>query len=321
MSELVRGAQDLGDRVLRRWRAAGRRRSAFAEIAHAELTAALPQLVAPADTWFDELSRHDDLPPVVSQTARAFGEPPVHVWQRAGVGVDVYFWLGPMTGLHDHGFTGAFGVLDGPSVHTVYRFESATPAAAPVRVGKLVRRHTELLLPGDLRAIAGADRLPHRVVHLGAPSLSICVRTIGKVPQQQRSFFAPSLSVVSEQHLPVGARHRISLALHLFRRRPSDAAERLARLVDGTPDLAAFWILWAPFLAGADAALLMRTLGLAAPRPWFDAMVPAMFELARIAVDWANVEGAAMRLERALALDRLPEAESALLRDRLTGKG
>jgi hypothetical protein len=319
MSDLVRDAQELGHRVLQRWRAAGRRHAAFADLAHAELEAVLPHLVAPADAWFDELASRDDLPPVASPAARAFGEPPVHLWQRAGVGVDVYFWLGPMTGLHDHGFVGAFGVLDGPSVHTVYRFESDTPASAPVRTGNLLRRRTEMLLPGDLRAIGGADRLPHRVIHLGAPSLSICVRTFGKVTRPQRAFFAPSISVASEQHLPATARHRIGLALHLFRRRPPDAAERLARLVDGLPDLAAFWTLWQPFVTKPDAALLMQTLSIAAPRPWFDALVPAMFELVRLAVDWANVDGVVPRLERAMALENLPDAECALLRARLAG--
>ena len=315
---LLATAQDLGRRVLRRWQEVGRPADAFADIAHTELAAVLPNLVAPPAAWIAELSAQDHLPPLLSATSRAFGEPPVRLWQRAGVAVDVYFWLGPFTGLHDHGFSGAFGVLAAPSVHSVFRFDSDQAVDLPLRVGRVVRCHTELLLPGDVRAIAGRDRLPHRVMHLGRPSLSICVRTLrdhGAPPQ--RSFLMPALSVVSEQHLPRGVQHRPHLGQHVVRARSPDAPRQLAALLAGTPDLLAFWILWRTFLATTDGATVMAALALVPQRPWFDALVLAMFAAVGDSVNWNEVTRQRDRLERAMASDDLPEDDRQRLRARL----
>src|SRR5437762_4495965 len=51
-----------------------------------------------------------------------FGEPPLTVYNDGDVIIDVYFWLDGSTAIHQHAFAGAFFVLEGASVETVYEF-------------------------------------------------------------------------------------------------------------------------------------------------------------------------------------------------------
>ncbi|MSP92971.1 MAG: hypothetical protein EXR79_14420 [Myxococcales bacterium] len=88
-AHLIPLAQDIGRRVLRRWQRLGRPAAGFAEIACAELAATLPGLVADSAAWVAELAACDDLPLRRSASTRAFGEPPVRLWQRACTDADL----------------------------------------------------------------------------------------------------------------------------------------------------------------------------------------------------------------------------------------
>src|SRR5690349_464094 len=53
---------------------------------------------------------------------KLFGEPPVMLFQGPRFYIEALFWLSGTTDIHEHGFSGAFTVLEGSSVHSHWRF-------------------------------------------------------------------------------------------------------------------------------------------------------------------------------------------------------
>src|ERR1051325_7448174 len=47
-----------------------------------------------------------------------FGDPPITVFSAPRFYIDVYFWFKGTTATHQHGFCGAFQVMDGSSIHS-----------------------------------------------------------------------------------------------------------------------------------------------------------------------------------------------------------
>jgi hypothetical protein len=273
---MIDALNHMGLQVSRDWRALGRAPEAFSQIAEQALRSHIPVLVAAPHAWTDALCAWPNLP---RQNLRgSFGEPPVTAYLRAGVQVDVYFWLSPVTAIHDHAFSGAFGVLHGTSLHTTFAFHSEQPQADAVRHGRLTRLQSELLHPGDVRPIAGVQRLIHQVAHLSHPSVSVCVRTTHDVgAPRQRAYFGSELAVVSDQHLASQPRRQLDLLGMLARAGDPATVATAVRRVDEADDLLAFWLLVRLYEQG-DAGLLMQALALCRPRPWFDALLPALFQ-------------------------------------------
>src|SRR5262245_11148107 len=59
---------------------------------------------------------------VPSQQFRNFGQPPINVYLGHKFIIEILLWLDSTTSIHQHGFGGAFGVLQGSSLHSRYRF-------------------------------------------------------------------------------------------------------------------------------------------------------------------------------------------------------
>lgn len=114
---------ELGLAVEEEWRSANYNEQDFSRIASAALeNARIFEKVAPDDVmkWVLES------PTLPHQTDAAghFGQPPVTLFVAPRFCVDVYFWLESTTSIHQHSFCGAFSVLGGSSVHSLYRFEN-----------------------------------------------------------------------------------------------------------------------------------------------------------------------------------------------------
>src|SRR5262245_60676181 len=60
--------------------------------------------------------------PLQEDLAAGFGDPPVSVYRGRRFFIQVIFWLAGSTVIHRHGFSGAFMVLEGSSLHTRYTF-------------------------------------------------------------------------------------------------------------------------------------------------------------------------------------------------------
>jgi hypothetical protein len=94
---------------------------------------------------------------------------------------------------------------------------------------------------------------------------------------RQRAYFGSELAVVSDQHLASQPRRQLDLLGMLARAGDPATVATAVHRVDKSEDLLAFWLLLRLYEQG-DAGLLLQTLGQCRPRPWFDALLPALFQ-------------------------------------------
>ena len=165
----------LGDEVVARWKAGGSTDAALVDAAEAAMRVVDVPAGIDATTVLDYLVGGGDLPP--QNKSDPFGQPPVVAYAHEEIFVQVLFWMDGTTAIHDHGFAGAFGVLQGSSLHVAYDFDVAERLDDDrVRVGDLRPLHAEVLLPGSVRRIEPGSDFIHALFHLEMPTVSVVVR-------------------------------------------------------------------------------------------------------------------------------------------------
>lgn len=117
------------------------------------------------------------LPAQLDSFAR-FGNPPMTVWRCERFAIDLYPWFTSTTSIHQHGFSGAFCVLEGGSVHSRYAFDARERVNSRLLLGEVGFQGAEVLRPGDTREISPGDDFIHALFHLEHPSITLVVRTI-----------------------------------------------------------------------------------------------------------------------------------------------
>jgi hypothetical protein len=175
----MRFFEDLGRVVEQSWRDRSYSEESFpaiAERALGELDA-----VAHVDAW-DVIRYLQKGLAVPTQQDDAFSDVPVTVYVGPRFRVDVYFWLDGTTAIHEHSFSGAFQVLVGSSIHSVYSFEGRREVNAHFSAGDVLLKSVEGLGVGDVRRILPGGDFIHALFHLERPSVTITVRT-KHVPQ------------------------------------------------------------------------------------------------------------------------------------------
>src|SRR6185369_13045283 len=168
----MRDFSELGAAVEHHWRRHNNDQGVFPRIAEDALrrfrTVVSPRKVT---EWMI------DAPSTPAQHSdESFGQPPVVVYHGSRFFVELLFWLDGSPAIHQHSFSGAFAVLAGSSLHSLYRFALETPVNFTVGVGKLERQSVELLRRGDVRQILAGDRLIHATFHLDRPTVTVVVR-------------------------------------------------------------------------------------------------------------------------------------------------
>ncbi|MFM9846989.1 MAG: hypothetical protein ACKVP3_07500 [Hyphomicrobiaceae bacterium] len=183
----------LGQAVAEDWRRQHHDYSAFPEIATRCIEAA-------------DLSRAFEVDELTSFIARArglsfqsdavdFGDPPVTLFQTDRFVVDALFWVHPDTAVHDHGFSGAFSVLSGQTLHSLYEFDVEEVVDEKIAIGRLCFRRNELLDAGAVRTIRSGSCFIHQTTHLARPTVSLVVRTRrDRKIRYQRTYIPPFLS-------------------------------------------------------------------------------------------------------------------------------
>jgi hypothetical protein len=173
----VPAIQELGLGLEQLWRAQEYSPAVFPKLASEALFAArLPERVTLegiVETIFaaeGSVLRQED-------PAAAFGQPPVTLFRAPRFYIDALFWVDGTTSIHQHGFSGAFGVLTGSSIETRFGFEVEREIDGLFKLGALQVLSTALLRPGDVRPILSGARLIHSLFHLERPTISIVVRT------------------------------------------------------------------------------------------------------------------------------------------------
>lgn len=270
--------RDLGDALTRAWRALDFDEARFPELATRALTEAqLADHVDPMALLSDLLLAE---PPVEQRGDNDFGEPPLTVYRGPGFYIEVLYWLDATTTLHGHGFSGAFQVLAGSSLHTTHTFTEHRRVRSTLRLGTVTRQSVALLERGEVRPIHAGDAFIHALFHLDRPSVSLVVRTTTEADRlPQFSYLPPSVAYVED--LPDPLRDRRLRALAVL---PESVLVPTYRRLATESDLG---LLFAVARHHAhplrDPALARQLLDLARPRHGaaIDALVPALDEQVR----------------------------------------
>lgn len=169
--------RELGQVVLRRWESAHYDEDAFPEVAASVLATRPPSAhVDPMEVIRWVHGTPDLMVPQADPNAH-FGEPPISVFACERFFIQVLFWVDGTTTLHHHGFSGAFNVLRGPSIHSTFGFETTKRYGETLLLGRLTLRDVELLKDGDVRTITAGPAFVHSLFHCSRPSVSVVIRT------------------------------------------------------------------------------------------------------------------------------------------------
>lgn len=165
---------ELGATVLDRWERAGFTPASFPAIARAALEERPPVACVDVAAFVREFLLDDAQP---SQTRSGFGQPELVVYEHPRFYIQVLFWLDGTTDIHQHGFSGAFHVLAGSSIHARFAFSDARMIAPHFFLGDVRMTTIELLETGRTVAIESGDGFIHSLFHLDTPSITVVVRT------------------------------------------------------------------------------------------------------------------------------------------------
>lgn len=176
MQNILKVFKDLGQQVDQQWRSKNYNKKFFPQIAHDALS--LSKLNT--KITFSEiiaLGLHGD--PSINQWQEnsPFGDLQLIPYRDNNFYIEILVWKNGSTSIHDHGFSGAFMVLDGKSINARYTFDVQEEINTNFKIGQLHGEQFELLHPGDVREIQAGRALIHAVYHLQEPTVSIVVRT------------------------------------------------------------------------------------------------------------------------------------------------
>src|SRR5262249_38085080 len=132
-------------------------------------------------------------PDMVPQEKLGFGQPPVTLYRARDFYISALYWLEGTTDIHEHGFSGAFRVLEGSSIHAVYDFSRPATITPRLAYGHLLLSEAELLRKGATRRIQLGGEFIHSLFHLDSPSVTIVVRT-GREGLRQNSYCRPGVA-------------------------------------------------------------------------------------------------------------------------------
>ena len=134
-----------------------------------------------------------------------FGQPPMTIYADDRLYIEVLFWLENTTTIHQHAFSGAFYVLAGPSIHSVYRFEEHERLSPHLLIGDVTLERFEQLEVGSVQPINAGTSYIHSLFHLGYPSITVVVRNVvEKDKSPQFNYLPPALAIddhVTDVHL------------------------------------------------------------------------------------------------------------------------
>lgn len=222
------------------WSRAGFQASAFPALAHRRLSElrlhesfsleqALPSLLAAP---LGEQSYPDN----------RFGQPAITLYQDERLVIDYLFWQRGDTGIHDHNFHGAFTVLHGESLHCLYAFEPGERVCPEISLGRLSLKKTELLRPGESRAIVSGPAFIHQVWHLRHPTVTFIIRT-QKEDAPIRRYRRPGLAFDYRRGLAPEAGKKAELLKLLFSIKDASRHELAAELIGAAAPFDAYAFL------------------------------------------------------------------------------
>jgi hypothetical protein len=185
----------LGQSVSATWSRLGRQSAGLVDAAEQALTAVDVPEGLDALTFLSWAASTSQLPRQ-SAPNDVFGQPPLILHREQDFFVQALTWMDGTTSIHQHGFAGAFRVLQGSSLHVEHAFSPGERLADDrLLVGALSMQRAEVLRPGDTRRIEPGDVFIHALFHLEQPTITCVVRnTSSGLPHPQYSYRPPGLA-------------------------------------------------------------------------------------------------------------------------------
>lgn len=174
MSRMDHFFTELGRKVLAQWKEQNFCLEKFPDIARLALEEKPPAANVDLPAFIKEFLLNDEQP---FQTNSGFGQPELIVYDNPRFYIQILFWLDGTTQIHQHEFSGAFHVLAGSSIHSLFSFEKSKSVSAHFRVGDLRMQSIQLLETGRTVPIVSGRDYIHSLFHLETPSLTVVVRT------------------------------------------------------------------------------------------------------------------------------------------------
>jgi hypothetical protein len=175
LAEKAHFFDEFGALVAERWAAKNFDAANFAKVALGALQELPPSEHVDASEIVEWVMSADRPPP--QDLKSHFGQPPLILYRGDLFYIEALFWLDVHTDIHQHGFSGAFHLLEGSSLHCRYVFELNERINARFLLGELRLKSVEYLRKGDSRPIESGHRFIHSTFHLHRPTISIVVRT------------------------------------------------------------------------------------------------------------------------------------------------
>src|SRR5260221_1344167 len=227
--------QRLGSLVSRLWKERNYNEENFPEVASRGLSELPPhQHVSLWDVAKWGLTT-EQLPSQADLDAK-FGQPPLTVYSGRDFHIEVLFWVQGIPAIHQHSLSGAFHVMHGSSLHSLWDFELTEQVTTRLAFGRVSLKKAELLQKGDSRPIIAGERLIHSTFHLDRPSLTVVVRTLGEMDKlPQYSYLPPTIAYAQDHDIPSVQRRTQLLRMLLTSGRRAEYDEIMRHLL-GTED-------------------------------------------------------------------------------------
>jgi hypothetical protein len=252
----------LGERVADRWRRCHYDEGAFPDLAVEALAEADVARHLGARDVFAWGATASDLPSQLD-LASHFGEPPLTVFSHTRFVIDVYTWFSSTTAIHQHGFCGAFYVLEGGSVQSSYVFHPDVKVSSRICLGSLELEGVRLLSQRDLVPIRSGSGFIHALFHLQHPSLTVVLRTRDDPGASPQYTYAPPTVAYDPFFEPPALRRRLESLAALLKLSPAAYGSAAERALERSDLFEAFALLRhaQTILRGGDQSLLARLRG------------------------------------------------------------
>lgn len=158
--------RDCGSEFESIWRSENRR--TFADCAHEYLSS----LDLPPPDW-SEIT----LEGVRQGNHSNFGDLNLHAYRGGDFCIEVLVWGTSSPDLHSHGFSGAFRVVEGGSVHAVHTAQVAPQSWPKLALAEVKFEILSILGVGDCFPIRSGPVFLHGLYHCSAPSVTVVLRT------------------------------------------------------------------------------------------------------------------------------------------------
>ena len=194
---------ELGRGVYAYWKKENFSPAAFPAIALKALEKSPPSAHVDLHEFIRKFLLEDEQP---FQTSSGFGQPELIVHDNPMFYIQLLFWMDGTTDIHQHGFSGAFHVMTGSSIHTEFEFKNAHPVTARFRTGDLCLKSTRLLETGSTVPIHSGSGCIHSLFHLETPSVTVVIRTHSDPGTDPQFTYLPP-------HIAVDPAHQDSLTM------------------------------------------------------------------------------------------------------------